>query len=114
MPRSPTRQGVGDGGDVSNQPLIVAEGSVQPGSPELRSLSRSCFHFELTRCSLPPQVFFDIEIGGEKAGRVVFGLYGDVVPKVRTWRGRGPAGWSTAHSCMPATIVIQFRLAQTF
>lgn len=27
------------------------------------------------------KVFFDIEIGGEKAGRVVLGLYGDVVPK---------------------------------
>lgn len=27
------------------------------------------------------QVYFDIEIGGEPAGRVVFGLFGDVVPK---------------------------------
>ncbi len=31
----------------------------------------------------PPdrQVFFDITVGGEPAGRVVLGLYGDVVPK---------------------------------
>lgn len=27
------------------------------------------------------QVFFDIEIGGEAVGRVVFGLYGNTVPK---------------------------------
>ena len=27
------------------------------------------------------EVFFDIEIGGEKAGRIVIGLLGDVVPK---------------------------------
>ena len=27
------------------------------------------------------QVFFDISIGGAPAGRVVMGLYGDVVPK---------------------------------
>jgi cyclophilin family peptidyl-prolyl cis-trans isomerase len=27
------------------------------------------------------QVFFDIEIGGEKAGRIVIGLFGKTVPK---------------------------------
>jgi len=27
------------------------------------------------------KVFFDVTIGGEPAGRIVFGLYGDVVPK---------------------------------
>lgn len=27
------------------------------------------------------QVYFDIEIGGEKAGRIVMGLFGDTVPK---------------------------------
>jgi hypothetical protein len=27
------------------------------------------------------QVFFDIEIGGEKAGRIVLGLFGKTVPK---------------------------------
>ena len=28
-----------------------------------------------------PRVFFDITIGGEKAGRIVFELYNDIVPK---------------------------------
>jgi len=27
------------------------------------------------------KVFFDVEIGGEKAGRVVIGLFGKTVPK---------------------------------
>jgi len=27
------------------------------------------------------QVFFDIKIGGEEAGRITFGLYGKTVPK---------------------------------
>ena len=27
------------------------------------------------------KVFFDVEIGGEKAGRVVIGLFGNTVPK---------------------------------
>ena len=34
-----------------------------------------------TDASERPQVFFDISIGGAPAGRVVMGLYGDVVPK---------------------------------
>lgn len=31
--------------------------------------------------AITKKVFFDITIGGEKAGRIVMGLYGDVVPK---------------------------------
>lgn len=27
------------------------------------------------------KVYFDIDIGGESAGRIVMGLYGDIVPK---------------------------------
>ena len=27
------------------------------------------------------KAFFDLEIGGNSAGRITFGLYGDVVPK---------------------------------
>ena len=29
------------------------------------------------------KVFFDIEIGGKPAGRIVFGLFGKTTPKVR-------------------------------
>jgi len=31
--------------------------------------------------SVTSKVFFDVEIGGVSAGRIVFGLFGDVVPK---------------------------------
>jgi hypothetical protein len=41
-------------------------------------------HHHLTTQATPPQVYFDITIGGEPAGRVTMGLYGDVVPKVRS------------------------------
>jgi hypothetical protein len=30
----------------------------------------------------PRNVFFDIDIAGEKAGRIIFKLYDDIVPKV--------------------------------
>lgn len=31
--------------------------------------------------AITDKVFFDIEIGGEEVGRIVFGLYGKTVPK---------------------------------
>jgi len=34
-----------------------------------------------TPADVTEKVFFDIAIGGQPAGRIVFGLYGDVVPK---------------------------------
>ena len=34
-----------------------------------------------TLATITEKVFFDVEIAGEKTGRIVFGLYGDVVPK---------------------------------
>ena len=34
-----------------------------------------------TLATVTDKVFFDVEIAGESTGRVVFGLYGDVVPK---------------------------------
>merc|ERR1712176_1190907 len=42
----------------------------------------------LSKSAMKPRVFFDIEIGGEKAGRIVMLLRGDVVPKtVQNFRG---------------------------
>merc|ERR1711920_1040890 len=65
------------------------------------------------------KTFFDVEIDGEKAGRVVFGLYGDVVPKtVENFRalttgekGQGKSGkplWykgSTFHRIIPQFMI---------
>lgn len=34
-----------------------------------------------TQATVTNKVFFDIEIGGEPAGRITMGLFGDVVPK---------------------------------
>lgn len=36
---------------------------------------------EFMHVSVFIQVFFDIEIGGEKTGRIVIGLFGKTVPK---------------------------------
>ena len=47
--------------------FLVATISGQEGSAPLATITR--------------KVFMDIEIGGESAGRIVYGLYGDVVPK---------------------------------
>ena len=37
--------------------------------------------FGKTDAEITKKCYFDIEIDGEKAGRIEFGLYGDVVPK---------------------------------
>ena len=44
-------------------------------------LSRRCARGIDAQHATRAQVFFDISIGGAPAGRVVMGLYGDVVPK---------------------------------
>lgn len=45
------------------------------------------------------QVYFDIEIGGEPAGRVVFGLFGDAVPKTVENFVSGWGGTRTVEQC---------------
>merc|ERR1711865_1129581 len=60
-----------------------------PSTPSLQALrvapavSRSFWGKSKTVASaeVTDKVFFDIEIGGEAAGRIVIGLYGDLVPK---------------------------------
>merc|ERR1719197_1312542 len=50
-------------------------------------LSRSVFALALVACTaaaepaITKKVFFDISIGGQPAGRIVMGMFGDVVPK---------------------------------
>jgi peptidyl-prolyl cis-trans isomerase B (cyclophilin B) len=38
-------------------------------------------HFQGADLTVTEKVFFDIQIGGEEIGRIVFGLFGEVVPK---------------------------------
>lgn len=53
--------------------------------------------FAATGPLITNRVFFDIEIGGEKIGRIEMGLYGKLVPKtVRT-------NWTHFDTCRPRT-----------
>lgn len=45
------------------------------------------------------QVYFDITVGGEPAGRVVLGLYGNAVPKtVANFVALATGGWTSVGS----------------
>ena len=54
------------------------------GKNETHSLSTPISTLSPTTAKIlnpPPQVFFDVDIGGKPAGRIVMGLYGKTVPK---------------------------------
>uniref|UniRef100_J3KYW4 Peptidyl-prolyl cis-trans isomerase n=1 Tax=Oryza brachyantha TaxID=4533 RepID=J3KYW4_ORYBR len=63
--------------------ILVLDGIQDPGN--LGTLIRSACAFRWGAVELQAKVtskcFFDVEIGGEPAGRVVIGLFGEVVPK---------------------------------
>ena len=70
---------------------------------------------EASRAKVTKKVFFDVEIGGVKAGRIVIGLFGDEVPKTSEnfralctgEKGKGKSGvplhfkGSTVHRVIP-------------
>ena len=64
---------------------------------------------QLTQSRACCQVFFDIDIGGKDAGRIVMGLYGDDVPKVnskiRLWAQVKPCMLQAFRAAHGATVL---------
>jgi len=60
--------------------VVVGQGqaALLSGAPRARAPTRSA---PVLMAAVTSRVFFDISIGGDSAGRIVFGLYGGTVPK---------------------------------
>ena len=58
---------------------VTQEASTTTALPMIGGLFQGLFG--KSDAAITDTVFFDISIGGEKAGRIEMGLYGDVVPK---------------------------------
>ncbi|KAF8369567.1 hypothetical protein HHK36_032411 [Tetracentron sinense] len=80
------------------------------------SSDRNKIHSELDESNedlqeVTHKVYFDVEIGGKPAGRVVMGLYGKTVPKTAGEKGVGKSGkplhykGSTFHRIIPSFMI---------
>lgn len=63
-----------------NRGSLIARNSIRPDRLPLTFISRT-ISAAAESPTVTKKVYFDIELGGEKLGRVTLGLFGDVVPK---------------------------------